>query len=374
MVKKFRNAKGVKLASVVLAVMFLTLTTAAAFSPPELSIQYYNNWETAEAQFRNELTSDAPASYLDSMQVNMTVTEYNSYISGTIIWDGFNSDTNPSDEWISVSCVIRGLPAGTYRNEGVGVIKYIDNIYNGERQYVTNSRVFAHNPNISTYSVNSSAQEIEEKSACYKMRGINQYALFGRIPDGYSCFLDSEMTNTVDTGIDFFDYLEIKQLLCLCYGDTIPTYFVSPDKNTVFVIKQDGNGNVFRFKFAKNNAGKFAIVELLDQVAEAEHVSNVTAACFSEHSVQAYTLDELPSDWEWYEDSNARAQFDSALSYLIVRDQIELTYGDTSIVYLFSADESKVVVLKTDICGAIHRYNFSKEACGTWKLNSHVVE
>lgn len=377
MVKKLRKSRSTKFIAVVLSVVLLTLTTAAAFSEPQLSIQYHNNWETMETQFRNVLTSDAPAGYLDFMQVNMTVCEYNSYVSGTVLYDGMNSDENPTDDWISVSCVFRGLPVGTYLNSGVGIIKYRDNIYSGERQVVSEASDFVHNPSISTRAETFTNQEIEEKTAHYKLRGVNQSALFGGISDEYRCFLDSEMINADNTGIDLWGYLTIKQSLCLCYGDTIPTYFVSPDKDIVFVVKQDSNGNVFRFKFSKNDDGEFILVELLDQFAEAEHINNAMAIYSSEtpvtQAVSGYILEKYPLGWDWCTDNEARSHFDSALNYLMVRDQIELTYGDTSVVYLFSADEKEVVVLKEDIYGVTYRYNFSKDLSGEWNLDSSGI-
>lgn len=221
-------------------------------------------------------------------------------------------------------------------------------------------------------------QEIGEKNACYKLRGVNQSRLFGDIPTEYSCFLDVEMMNAADTGIGLFDYLKIKQLLYLCYGDTIPTYFVSPDKNIVFVVKQESNGNVFQFKFTKDADGEFTLSELLNQFAEAEHINNADAAHSSDGSISqalsTYISETFASEWEWYIDGDAISHFDSALSYLMVRDQIALTYGDTSVVYLFHAEKKEVVVLKVDICGAIYRYNFSKEIDGTWIRNYYPCD
>lgn len=90
-------------------------------------------------------------------------------------------------------------------------------------------------------------------------------AEFGNVPDDYRVYYNSE----IEDAIGFMDYLQIKRSLDLTYGDTVPTYFLSPDKKTLIAVKQDKEGTKYSWTFVKDETGEWELAgEILTKPAE----------------------------------------------------------------------------------------------------------
>jgi len=92
----------------------------------------------------------------------------------------------------------------------------------------------------------------------YAKRGQEIADSFGVNTEGYTCIINTELSNYIES---LEDVLFIKHSLNLSFGDHIPVYFLSSDENTLLAVKQDSSGMNYLFSFEQDTHGGWRVSE-----------------------------------------------------------------------------------------------------------------
>lgn len=332
-------------------VVALACSSAFAVSEPYLDVNYYNDPDTQQAQFINEASVKLSWNCV-LLQVDMYV--YEEYNEDNVICDQSKYKEYPVGEWISTSWTSYTLRNGDYVNEGRAYAKYgIDEtLYYSEKE-----RVFTHNRTVASYNMD----DMDSQECSGVDRGIAIAAEFGNVPDDYEVYYNSEIESKLDPdpARSSYNYSLIRHQLYLCYGDRIPTYFLSPDGNTLIAVKQDADGNNYSFTFERRNSGEW---ELVGDALMLENEGTVTSMAAEEHPVAAKADGST-----FITGADLCAHLDSVETYLSIRKLLD---GGQIIAYCMGPDGTSLTAIREEEDGARSEYTLIQNEDGHWEAPS----
>lgn len=345
--------KRAKLLPVTLVMALMLTLPAHAFSEPELSLNYYYYPETYTAQFINKLSTTTDLSYVSELMVNLFV--YN-MATQDVLCNSNNVMRNPSIPWITVSWSgANELKPGYYKDEGYGMLKYGE-ILGWDPEVAAKEYVFHHTGKSNVYSADVTGSE-----NAFVERGIQIASEFRNVPSSYSCYTHDQMKDFLGATAYFCDLLP---QMHLCFGDTVPVYFLAPEENVIIAVKRDAEGNSYSFVFEKTEDNAW---RLSDDVFMRQHSSD-----FSGQEVQSSSTDtssaRMPSFPEGYmpiEKDDICTCLGSVQEFLSIRYQCD---GGVISAYLLSPDQNTLIVVKEDRTGVYYQYMFYKNSGGNWVM------
>lgn len=212
-----------------------------------------------------------------------------------------------------------------------------------------------------SYVSNAYSADVTGSENAFVERGIQIASEFRNVPSSYSCYTHDQMKDFLGATAYFCDLLP---QMHLCFGDTVPVYFLAPEENVIIAVKRDAEGNSYSFVFEKTEDNAW---RLSDDVFMRQHSSD-----FSGQEVQSSSTDtssaRMPSFPEGYmpiEKDDICTCLGSVQEFLSIRYQCD---GGVISAYLLSPDQNTLIVVKEDRTGVYYQYIFYKNSGGNWVM------
>ena len=193
-------------------------------------------------------------------------------------------------------------------------------------------------------------------------RGIEIASKFQSIPSDYSIHTEREMVDFL--GIDAY-YFSIQPQMYLCFGDTVPVFFLSPNEDEFFAVKRDDEGNSYSFSFKKSDSGEWELSD--DALMCQQKVDTSEPNIQLENDVDCISVKviDIPEDYVLIDKHNIHNYMQSVQEFLSVRHQHD---GGTVLYYYLSPNQDRLIVIKSNQAGDLHHYIFVKSNDKTWTL------
>lgn len=201
--------------------------------------------------------------------------------------------------------------------------------------------------------------ETQSSSNITMERGKTIAGEFGNVPSNYKAYYNDEL----EEAIGFWGWLNIHRGLYLCYGDMVPTYFLSPDGNTVIGVKQDKEGAKYSRIFEKTEEGEWEPAgDFLRIEAEANEAAATVTQTTKSSTSQA---EEIPEDYICVNGNGLCEYLNSVEEYLAIRKLLD---GGRIEVYYIRKDGEVLMAHQQNALGETDAKVLERKENGQWEV------